>query len=67
MIRKQQSKIILNSRDVTAIDSAGDGKLVAAYTAMKITEGRWKLPKLPRRLATCTNARNLPKYSGVHR
>jgi anti-anti-sigma factor len=43
LIRKQRSKIILNFRDVTAIDSASVGELVAADTATATIGGRLKL------------------------
>jgi len=50
LIAKQRSNIILNFRDVSEIDSAGVGELVAAYTALKNHDGRLKLLNPPKKI-----------------
>jgi anti-sigma B factor antagonist len=52
LIGNQRHKIILNFRDVTAIDSAGVGELVAAYTAMKNSQGCLKLLNPPKKICS---------------
>jgi len=42
LINKQRIRIILNFRDVSAIDSAGIGELVGAYTPLKTRGGEMK-------------------------
>ena len=47
---ERKSKIILNFRDVTSIDSAGVGEPVAAYTAANNPGGRLKVLNPPRKI-----------------
>ena len=47
---KRKSKIILNFRDVTSIDSAGVGELVAAYAAIQGIGGRVSLLNPPQKV-----------------
>ena len=49
LVGKQRSKIILKFRNVSEIDSAGVGELVAAYTAVRNCEGRLKLLNPPKK------------------
>lgn len=50
LVDKQRNKIILNFRDVTTVDSAGIGELVAAYAAVRKGEGRLKLLSPPQKI-----------------
>jgi len=51
LMTKQRSKIILNFRDVTGIDSAGVGEVIASFKAVKTREGRLKLLNPPQRIS----------------
>ena len=42
--------LVLNTADVSTIDSSGVGELVAAYTTVTNRDGRLKLLKLPPKL-----------------
>jgi anti-sigma B factor antagonist len=66
LIRKHRSKIILNFRGVIAIDSAGVGELVAAYTALKNTEGRLKLLNPPKKICDMLELTQLSKVMEVY-
>ena len=66
LIRKERSKIILNFRDVTAIDSAGVGELVAAYTATKTSGGRLKLLDPPKKICDMLELTKLSRVLEVH-
>jgi len=66
LIRKQRSKIILNFHDVLAIDSAGVGELVAAYSALKNTEGRLKLLNPPKKICDMLELTQLSKVMEVY-
>ena len=66
LIRKQRSKIILNFQDVLAIDSAGVGELVAAYSALKKTEGRLKLLNPPKKVCDMLEVTQLSKIFQVY-
>ena len=48
---KWKSKIILNFRDVTSIDSAGVGELLVAYTAANNPGGRLKVLNPPKKIS----------------
>jgi len=64
-IGRKRNKIILNLRDVTAIDSAGVGVLVAAYTALKARDGRLKLLNPPKKLCDLLELTQLSKLLEV--
>lgn len=64
-IGRKRGKIILNFRDVTAIDSAGVGELVAAYTAMKARDGGLKLLNPPRKICDMLELTQLSKVLEV--
>ena len=64
-IGRKRSKIILNFRDVTDIDSAGVGELVAAYTAMKARDGRLKLLNPPKKICDMLELTQLSKVFEV--
>jgi len=66
LIAKQRSKIILNFRDVSRIDSAGVGELVAAYVAVKKREGRLKLLNPPKKICDMLELTQLAKVLEVH-
>jgi anti-sigma B factor antagonist len=66
LIGKQRSKIILNFRDVTAIDSAGVGELVAAYTATSTRGGRLKLLDPPKKICDMLELTKLSRVLEVH-
>jgi len=64
-IGRKRSKIILNFRDVTDIDSAGVGELVSAYTAMKARDGRLKLLNPPKKICDMLELTQLSKVFEV--
>ena len=66
LIGKRQSKIILNFRDVTSIDSAGVGELVAAYTEIRRIEGRVKLLNPPKKVCDMLELTQLSKVFQVY-
>jgi len=66
LIAKQQSKIILNFREVTAIDSAGVGELVAAYAQVKSKEGRVRLLNPPKKVCDMLELTQLSKIFQVY-
>jgi anti-anti-sigma factor len=45
------SKILVNLRDVTTIDSSGVGELVSAYTTVTNRGGKLKLSNLPSKVS----------------
>jgi anti-sigma B factor antagonist len=65
LIQKERRKIILNFRDVTEIDSAGVGELVAAYTAIKKHEGRLTLLNPPKKICDMLELTRLSKVLEV--
>ena len=66
LIRKERSKIILNFRDVTAIDSAGVGELVAAYTETTSRGGWLKLLDPPKKICDMLELTKLSRVLEVH-
>jgi anti-sigma B factor antagonist len=64
-IDQKRSKVILNLRGVTAIDSAGVAELVAAYTAMKSRDGRLKLLNPPKKICDMLELTQLSKVLDV--
>ena len=66
LIGKRQSKIILNFRDVTSIDSAGVGELVAAYTEIRRIEGRVRLLNPPKKVCDMLELTQLSKVFQVY-
>lgn len=65
LLQKHQQKIILNFRDVTEIDSAGVGELVAAYTAIKKNNGRLTLLNPPKKICDMLELTKLSKVLEV--
>ena len=63
---KRQSKIVLNFRDVTSIDSAGVGELVAAYAEIKRIEGRVRLLNPPKKVCEMLELTQLSKIFQVY-
>src|SRR5215469_898611 len=66
LVAKNRSRIILNFRDVTEIDSAGVGELVAAYTTIKAREGRLKLLNPPKKICDMLDLTRLSKVLEVY-
>lgn len=66
LIDKQRSKIILNFREVTAIDSAGVGELVAAYSSVKGQNGRLKLLNPPQKVHDMLKLTQLLKVMEIY-
>jgi anti-sigma B factor antagonist len=66
LIGNQRHKIILNFRGVTAIDSAGVGELVAAYTATKNSQGCLKLLNPPKKICAMLELTQLSKVLEVY-
>ena len=66
LIGKRQRKIILNFRDVSSIDSAGVGELVAAYTEIRRIEGRVKLLNPPKKVCDMLELTQLSKVFQVY-
>ena len=67
LIAKQRGKIILNFRDVTSIDSAGVGELVAAYAEIKRIQGRVRLLNPPKKVCDMLELTQLSKVFQVYR
>lgn len=63
---KRKGKIILNFRDVTSIDSAGVGELVAAYAEIKRIEGRVRLLNPPKKVCDMLELTQLSKVFQVY-
>ena len=63
---KRQSKIVLNFRDVTSIDSAGVGELVAAYAEIKRIEGRVRLLNPPKKVCDMLELTQLSRVFQVY-
>ena len=63
---KRQSKIVLNFREVTSIDSAGVGELVAAYAEIKRIEGRVRLLNPPKKVCDMLELTQLSKVFQVY-
>lgn len=51
LMAKQRSKIILNFRNVTGIDSAGVGEVIASFKTAKSEDGRLKLLNPPEKIS----------------
>ena len=66
LIGKRQSKIILNFRDVSSIDSAGVGELVAAHTEIRRIEGRVRLLNPPKKVCDMLELTQLSKVFQVY-
>lgn len=66
LIEMERGKIILNFREVTGIDSAGVGELVAAYSAMKNQRGRLKLLHPPKKIRDTLELTQLSKVLEVY-
>ena len=66
LIGRRKSKIILNFRDVTSIDSAGVGELVAAYVEIKRIEGRVSLLSPPKKVCDMLELTQLSKVYQVY-
>ena len=66
LIGKRRGKIILNFRDVTSIDSAGVGELVAAYAEIKRIEGRVRLLNPPKKVCEMLELTQLSKVFQVY-
>jgi anti-sigma B factor antagonist len=66
LIDKQCSKIVLNFHDVTEIDSAGIGELVAAYTTVKSKNGRLKLLQPPQKVSNMLKLTQLLRVIDVY-
>ena len=49
-LQEGKRNLVLNTADVSTIDSSGVGELVAAYTTVTNRDGRLKLLKLPPKL-----------------
>lgn len=66
LISRHRRKIVLNFRDVTSIDSAGVGELVAAYAEIKRTEGRVRLLNPPKKVCDMLELTQLSKVFQVY-
>jgi anti-sigma B factor antagonist len=66
LIGKRQRKIILNFRDVSSIDSAGVGELVAAYTEIRHIEGRVRLLNPPKKVCEMLELTQLSRVFQVY-
>jgi len=67
LIGKHRNRIILNFRDVTSIDSAGVGELVAAYAEIKRTEGRVRLLSPPKKVCDMLELTQLSRVFQVYK
>jgi anti-sigma B factor antagonist len=66
LMEKERNKVLLNFRDVTEMDSAGIGELVAAYTAVKTKRGRLKLLNPPQKVHDMLKLTKLLKVLEVY-
>ena len=66
LIARRRSKIILNFRDVSEIDSAGVGELVATYMALKNHDGGLKLLNPPKKICDMLELTKLSKVLEVY-
>ena len=66
LIGKRQGKIVLNFREVTAIDSAGVGELVAAYAEIRRIAGRVRLLNPPKKVCDMLELTQLSKVFQVY-
>jgi anti-sigma B factor antagonist len=66
LIGKRQGKIVLNFREVTAIDSAGVGELVAAYAEIRRITGRLGLLNPPKKVSDMLELTQLSKVFQVY-
>jgi anti-sigma B factor antagonist len=66
LMDKQRKKIVLNFRDVTEMDSAGIGELVAAYSTVKARNGRLKLLNPPQKVCDMLKLTQLLKVLEVY-
>lgn len=66
LLDKQRKKIVLNFRDVTEMDSAGIGELVAAYSTVKARNGRLKLLNPPQKVCDMLKLTQLLKVLEVY-
>lgn len=66
LMNKQCNKILLNFRDVTEIDSAGIGELLAAFHAVKSKDGQLKLLNPPKKIRDVLKLTQLLKVLDVY-
>jgi len=66
LVRAHRSRIILNFRDVSAIDSAGVGALLAAYALIKHSKGQLKLLNPPQKVRDVLKLTQLSKVFEVY-
>jgi anti-sigma B factor antagonist len=66
LVDKRRNKILLNFRDVTEIDSAGIGELVAAFATVKNKDGRLKLLSPPKKVCDMLKLTQLLKVLEVY-
>jgi len=66
LIAKQRHRIVLNFRNVSEIDSAGVGELIAAYTSLKNNHGRLKLLNPPKKICEVLELTKLSKVVEVY-
>jgi anti-sigma B factor antagonist len=66
LLERRRRKILLNFRDVTEIDSAGIGELVAAYATVKAHNGSLKLLSPPKKVCDMLKLTQLLKVMDVH-
>jgi anti-sigma B factor antagonist len=66
LMDKQCRKIVLNFREVTEIDSAGIGELVAAFSTVKSKDGQLKLLNPPKKVRDMLKLTQLVKLMDVY-
>lgn len=66
LLDKQCHKIILNFRDVTEIDSAGIGELVAAFSTVRSKDGQLRLLNPPKKVRDVLKLTQLVKLLDVY-
>lgn len=66
LMDRQCRKIVLNFREVTQIDSAGVGELVAAFSTVKSKDGQLKLLNPPKKVQDMLKLTQLVKLIDVY-
>jgi len=66
LMAKQCRNIVLNFRDITEIDSAGIGELVAAFGTVKSKDGQLKLLNPPKKVRDVLKLTQLAKLMDVY-
>jgi anti-sigma B factor antagonist len=66
LMDKQCRKVVLNFREVTEIDSAGVGELVAAFSTVKSKDGQLKLLNPPKKVRDMLKLTQLVKLMDVY-